>query len=118
MNEANATLTRDLNVPSISGQGGHTVSAGTRVRATRDGSGMIVSGALVGATIYTETAAVKLDPPEDYYLVTVKDENGDTVNDQTFPVGTWQEIAYWLDGCGYIEPGYLIETRVVAGEVI
>jgi hypothetical protein len=52
----------------------------------------------------------------DHYHVQVKDENGDLSAEETFPVGTWQEIAYWLDNQGFIAPGYVIETRVIEVE--
>lgn len=52
------------------------------------------------------------------YLVYVYDQKGVQVAFQTFPVGSWQEIGYWLDEGGLIDPRYRVEVFVDdSGEV-
>jgi hypothetical protein len=78
MTELNATTTREIHVPSISGQGGHKVPAGTRVLVTRDAmdGSVIVSGPEVGATMYVEEAAVDMDVTTGPVEITLKFTSG------------------------------------------
>lgn len=110
----NATTTREITVPGIGGgRAGHVVPAGTRVIVQRDAGGIYVSGPSVRATVYVDADAVRMDPKVDSYLVQVKDEHGDLSAEEIFPVGQWREIGFWLDNHGFIEAGYVIETRVI-----
>lgn len=60
--QENATTTRDIEVPHISGQGGHVVPAGTRVIVNHPPDESIyISGPSVRATVYVEAEAVDMD---------------------------------------------------------
>jgi hypothetical protein len=49
----------------------------------------------------------------DTYSVTVRDQAGTTLAEETFPVGQWKEIGFWLDSQGFIDPDFVVEVRVV-----